>query len=127
MACIPDSDRIRHALVFPIQHMHVHAAEAQVEEGQWRAILLDRLGPLLQSNKINFKIDVLTDYGTDPLQGISGTVVATAERLGAAALVLSGHSKGSVADWLMGSVGDYAAHHSGVPVVVLHGPQFVDA
>lgn len=47
-----------------------------------------------------------------------------AEKLDAAALVVCGHSKGTVAEWLLGSVSDFAAHHAAVPVVVLHGSQF---
>lgn len=88
---------------------------------------MERLSPLLQSNHIDFQVDILTDFGSDPMQGIAGTVVATAEKLEAAALVVCGHSKGTVADWLLGSVSDFAAHHAGVPVVVLHGPGFVQS
>lgn len=31
----------------------------------------------------------------------------------------------TVAYWLLDNVSDFAAHHAGVPVVVLHGPGFV--
>jgi hypothetical protein len=60
------------------------------------------------------------------LQGVAAAVVSTAERLNAAALVLCGHSKGTMAEWLLGSVSDFAAHHAAVPVVVLHGSQFAE-
>lgn len=40
----------------------------QVEEGLWRQILLQRLGPLLTAKGVNFQLDVITDYGSDPLQ-----------------------------------------------------------
>jgi nucleotide-binding universal stress UspA family protein len=92
-----------------------------VQEGLWRELLLERLGPLLQANAVDFRLDVLTDYGADPLQGVASAVVSTAERLGAAALVVSGHSKGQMVEWLLGSVSDFAVHHANVPVVVLHG------
>jgi nucleotide-binding universal stress UspA family protein len=85
---------------------------------------MQRFGPLLQANQVQFQLDVLTDYGSDPLQGVAAAVVANAERLGAAALVVCGHSKGTFAEWLLGSVSDFAVHHSGVPVVVLHGPKY---
>ncbi|WIA16917.1 hypothetical protein OEZ85_013843 [Tetradesmus obliquus] len=100
--------------------------EAQVEESHWRQLLLERLGPMLSSQGVNFQLDVITDYGSDPLQGVAAAVVATAERLNAAALVLCGHSKGTMAEWLLGSVSDFAAHHAAVPVVVLHGSQFAE-
>lgn len=53
-------------------------------------------------------------------------LVSTADQLDAAALVLvvCGHRKGAFAEWLLGSVGDFAVHHSAVPVVVLHGSEF---
>lgn len=98
--------------------------EAQVEESHWRDLLLERFGPLLQANQVNFQLDVLTDYGTDPLQGVASAVVLTAEKLDAAALVVCGHSKGTFAEWLLGSVSDFAVHHSAVPVVVLHGSEY---
>lgn len=60
------------------------------------------------------------------MQGVASAVVATAEKLDAAALVVCGHSKGTVAEWLLGSVSDFAAHHATVPVVVLHGSQFAE-
>lgn len=41
---------------------------AQVEEGLWRELLLERLGPLLTAKGVNFQLDVITDYGSDPLQ-----------------------------------------------------------
>lgn len=99
-------------------------AAHQVEEGHWRDLLLQRFGPMLQSNHVNFQLDVLTDYGSDPLSGVAGAVVSTAEQLNAAALVVCGHSKGTFAEWLLGSVSDFAVHHSAVPVVVLHGSEF---
>jgi hypothetical protein len=40
----------------------------QVEEGHWRELLLERLGPMLSSQGVNFQLDVITDYGSDPLQ-----------------------------------------------------------
>jgi nucleotide-binding universal stress UspA family protein len=92
-----------------------------VEEDFWRELLLKRLEPLLAANNISFQIDVITDYGSDPLQGVAAAVVATAEQMNAAALVVCGHSKGTLAEWILGSVSDYAAHHAAVPVVVLHG------
>lgn len=85
---------------------------------------MQRFGPLLQANKVNFQLDVLTDYGSDPLQGVAAAVVNTAEKLDAAALVVCGHSKGTFAEWLLGSVSDFAVHHAAVPVVVLHGPEY---
>jgi len=98
--------------------------EAQIEESHWRDLLLERFGPMLQANQVNFQLDVLTDYGTDPLQGVASAVVLTAEKLDAAALVVCGHSKGTFAEWLLGSVSDFAVHHSAVPVVVLHGSEY---
>eukprot|EP00775_Hariotina_reticulata_P010737 gene10737-10893_t len=99
--------------------------EAQVEEDFWRDLLLKRLEPLFATNNIDYQLDVITDYGSDPLQGVAAAVVATAEQLKAAALVVCGHSKGTLAEWLLGSVSDYAAHHATVPVVVLHGSGFM--
>lgn len=104
--------------------VHVWCVLVQVEESHWRDLLLQRFGPLLQANKVSFKLDVLTDYGTDPLAGVASAVVSTAEQLDAAALVVCGHSKGTFAEWLLGSVSDYAVHHAAVPVVVLHGPEY---
>lgn len=95
-----------------------------MEESHWRNVLLERFGPLLQANQVSFQLDVLTDYGSDPLQGVASAVVATAERLDAAALVVCGHSKGTFAEWLLGSVSDFAVHHASVPVVVLHGSEY---
>ncbi|KAF8065766.1 LRRC1 [Scenedesmus sp. PABB004] len=77
--------------------------EAQAAEDEWRALLLERLGPLLAAAGASFQLDVLTDYGADPLSGVGGAVVAAAERLRAAALVVCGHSHGTAADWLLGS------------------------
>lgn len=91
-----------------------------MEEQHWRELLLARLGPLLQSRRVAFELNVLTDYGTDPLSGVASAVVSVAEQLAAAALVVSGHRKGSLAEWLLGSVSDFAIHRCAVPVVVLH-------
>jgi len=118
MQCIPSC---AHALsVLPC----FFCVQFQVEESHWRDLLLERFGPLLQANQVNFQLDVLTDYGTDPLQGVASAVVLTAEKLDAAALVVCGHSKGTFAEWLLGSVSDFAVHHSAVPVVVLHGSEY---
>jgi hypothetical protein len=43
-------------------------AVVQVEESHWRELLLERLGPMLSSQGVNFQLDVITDYGSDPLQ-----------------------------------------------------------
>jgi nucleotide-binding universal stress UspA family protein len=96
----------------------------QLEENHWKDLLMERFGPVLTANQVNFQLDVLTDYGSDPLAGVAGAVVATAEGLDAAALVVCGHSKGTFAEWLLGSVSDFAVHHAAVPVVVLHGPEY---
>lgn len=116
------------AITVPPCHAAVPATPTpsfyKVEENQWRDLLLERFGPLLEANQVQFQLDVLTDFGADPLQGVAGAVVATAEHLDAAALVVYGHSKGTLAEWLLGSVSDYAVHHSSVPVVVLHGPEY---
>jgi hypothetical protein len=47
----------------------------QIEEGHWRELLLERLGPMLSSQGINFQLDVITDYGSDPLQVRGGCSV----------------------------------------------------
>lgn len=73
---------------------------------------------------IDSQRNILIDYGSDMLSGVAGAVVSTAEQLNVAALVVCGHSKGTSAEWLLGSVSDFAVHHSAVPVVVLHGSEF---
>lgn len=91
---------------------------AQAEEQQWRRILQQHYAPLVQQYDVPTCFDVITDVGED---NVAHTISHTAERLNAAALVLSAHGKGSLLEWLVGSVANYCAHHCRQPVVVLHG------
>ena len=45
-------------------------------------------------------------------------VCARADTLGAAAIVLSKHNKGKVAEFFLGSVTNYCTHHARHPIVV---------
>lgn len=103
-----------------------HMAEAKVQEEQWRSNLATRFGPLLSLFGAQYQVDVVTDYGSDPLEGVAVSVSAMAERMGADALVLVNHGKGALMEWLLGSVSSYCAHHCSRPVVVLHGSADVE-
>lgn len=92
----------------------------QVEEAAWRDVLMDRLGPALAARDVPYVLDVLTDFGPDPLSGVASAVVGAAAAVGAAALVLVGHRRDSITEWLLGSVCDFASRRAGVPVIVLH-------
>ena len=94
-----------------------------MQEVKWRELLTQRFGPLLASYGAAHELDVITDYGSDPLEGIASAVCQMADRLDADALVLASHGKSSLMEWLLGSVTAYCARHCNRPVVVLHGSE----
>lgn len=74
-----------------------------------------------QERGIAHKLDVLVDYGTDPLGAIGNSVCTLADSLDAAAVVLAGHRHSAWVELMLGSVTNHVIHHCNKPVVVLPG------
>ena len=78
-----------------------------------------RFVPLLTEAKQPHKVEIV-HFSTDA-DSVGEVVAARAERLGASAVVLAKHNKGTIKELLLGSTAKHLTKHCTSPVVVLHG------
>eukprot|EP01025_Chloroclados_australasicus_P031849 TRINITY_DN3225_c0_g2_i1.p1 TRINITY_DN3225_c0_g2~~TRINITY_DN3225_c0_g2_i1.p1 ORF type:complete len:371 (-),score=54.99 TRINITY_DN3225_c0_g2_i1:2639-3751(-) len=75
---------------------------------------------MLNANDIPNELTVLSQIGINSSEALGDIICNHCKDIGAAAVVVASHNKGSVQEFFMGSVSSFCAHHSKVPVVVLH-------
>lgn len=85
---------------------------------QAQSFIKDRLLPMLGDMQPEPVVHVVkSEVDTD---SIGNVVCQRAEALAVAAVVIAGHRKSKVGDFLMGSVTNFCTHHCKKPVLVVH-------
>ncbi|KAL3132973.1 hypothetical protein ABBQ38_006883 [Trebouxia sp. C0009 RCD-2024] len=99
-----------------LPHQNPNTVQKLAEQAQ--SFIKDRLLPMLGDMQPDPIVHVVkSDVDTD---SIGNVVCQRAEALAVVAVVISGHSKSEVGDFLMGSVTNFCLHHCKKPVLVVH-------
>ncbi|KAL4519248.1 hypothetical protein Ndes2526A_g00343 [Nannochloris sp. 'desiccata'] len=81
-----------------------------------------RFHGMLRDAGVEFTSDILLEMMDGGVQGVGQALLNRAEEVGASAVVVgSRHGTGGIGELLLGSVGQWLAHHSlHIPVIILH-------
>jgi nucleotide-binding universal stress UspA family protein len=81
-----------------------------------------RFHRMLRDAGVEFTSDILLEMTDGGVQGVGQAVLKRAEEVGASAVVVgSRHGTGGIGELLLGSMGQWLAHHSlNIPVIILH-------
>ena len=95
------------------------------EEKKWREdcakYVAETLLPILDQRKIPYKLDIIAYEMNNT--SIGEVVCEKASILDADVIVMASHRKGRIQEFFVGSVTNYALHHSKVPLIVYKTPK----
>ena len=95
------------------------------EEKKWREdcakYVAETLLPILDQRKIPYKLDIIAYEMNNT--SIGEVVCEKASILDADVIVMASHRKGRIQKFFVGSVTNYALHHSKVPLIVYKTPK----
>jgi len=74
----------------------------------------------LRSAGVAYESDVLVELTDGSAGSVGKAIVDRVDALNAVAVVIGSHTRGGLAEMLLGSVASWVCHHTDKPVVVLH-------
>ncbi|GAX79123.1 hypothetical protein CEUSTIGMA_g6563.t1 [Chlamydomonas eustigma] len=87
----------------------------------WETRMEEMYGRKLTEAEVPYQLHVIQEAFKTGKGGVGAAICAQAEKMSAAAVVLSSHSRGGLGELLLGSVANYLIHKCSKPVAVLHG------
>ncbi|KAG1670773.1 hypothetical protein FOA52_014001 [Chlamydomonas sp. UWO 241] len=87
-------------------------------EDHAREYLTSTFVPVLEEKKVPYQVEIVR-FATDN-ESIGAVVCKRAAQLNAAAVVMAKHTRGSIAEFIVGSVTSYCTHNCASPVLVMH-------